>query len=264
MKRRGFTLVEVMVVVVIIGMLAAIIFPVLAKSRGAAEKASCVSNLRELSLASSIYLQDYDDTMFLYGYNSGGRYLTWWGDLMTGKPDDGLLYPYTKSGRIRGCPAATTLPTSNPVTYTMGYGVNFRLFYSYPPASGPYGFTSTNGSHISEPSQTLFMADAAMWDQQNNRAIGTAWLMGDSWCYHLHARHVGDTANVAWIDGHVTTEHLDYPSVRQGTPPFSVEATQLKANRLGDLLKFAREHPDSSVPSIRDQYYFLLDKASAL
>ncbi len=261
--RRGFTLIEVLVVIVIIGMIAALIFPVLAKARGAAEKTTCISNLRELALASSIYLHDNDDMMFPYGYNSGSRFLTWWGDLITGEAEHGLIYPYTKSGRIRGCPAAGALPTSNPKTYTMGYGVNFRLFYNYPPAAGPVGFTSISMSDVLEPTETLLMADAAMWDQNANRAIGTAWLIGDSWCYHLHARHVGDVANVVWIDGHATSHRLDYAKVRQGEPPFSVEAKDLVANRLGELLRYPRTDPNSPTMSDRDQYYFLLDKSQA-
>lgn len=263
MRRRGFTLIEVLVVIVIIGMVSAIIFPVLAKARGAAEKANCISNLRELSLASAIYLQDHDDKIFPYGYSAGSRFLTWWGDLYTGDAEHGLIYPYTKSGRIRGCPAAGSLPTSNPKTYTMGYGVNFRLFYNYPPAKGDIGFTSIVMSDVQEPSETLFMADAAMWDNQTNRAIGTSWLIGDSWAYHLHARHAGDVANVAWIDGHATTHRLDYSQVRLGKPPFSVEANDLKANRLGELLKYPRTDPTSSTMSDRDQYYYLLDKSPA-
>ena len=72
------------------------------------------------------------------------------------------------------------------------------------------------------------------------------WLIGDSWCYHLHARHVGDVANVVWIDGHATSHRLDYAKVRQGEPPFSVEAMDLVANRLGELLRYPRTDPNSA------------------
>jgi prepilin-type N-terminal cleavage/methylation domain-containing protein/prepilin-type processing-associated H-X9-DG protein len=262
MHRAAFTLIEVMVVVVIVGMLAAIIFPVFAKARGAAMKTSCVSNLKELALASMIYEQDHDETIFPYGYNLGPKYLTWWGDLMTGDAEDGLLYPYTKSNRIRGCPSALNLPTGTPHTYTMGYGVNFRLFYNYPPNSPPFGFIAIGLSEVEEPTQTVFMADSARWDTEQKLAVGTAWLIGDSWYTHLHGRHVGDMANVAWMDGHVNSEHISFPIVDQGNSPFWVSAEDLKANKLGDLLRFPRENPYSAVPSIRDQYYYLLRKPS--
>ena len=91
--------------IVIIGMIAALIFPVLAKARGAAEKTTCISNLRELALASSIYLHDNDDRMFPYGYNSGSRFLTWWGDLITGEARarfDLSLYEKRQDPRMSG------------------------------------------------------------------------------------------------------------------------------------------------------------------
>ena len=46
MRRKGFTLVEIMIVVAIIGMLAAIAIPSFMKSRSEARKSTCVNNLR--------------------------------------------------------------------------------------------------------------------------------------------------------------------------------------------------------------------------
>jgi len=45
-RRKGFTLVEIMIVVAIIGMLAAIAIPSFMKSRSEARKSTCVNNLR--------------------------------------------------------------------------------------------------------------------------------------------------------------------------------------------------------------------------
>jgi prepilin-type N-terminal cleavage/methylation domain-containing protein/prepilin-type processing-associated H-X9-DG protein len=259
-RNRAFTLVEVMVVVVIVGLLTAVAFPVFAKARGAAERASCVSNLKELALATSIYEQDSDGLLYPFGYYEGPKFLTWWGDLLTGEAADGLLYPYTKSGQIRGCPSALNLPTGSPHTYTMGYGVNFRLFYRYPPDYAPYGFRSVNLSQVLEPAETLLMADAAQWDQWRKGAVGTAWLYGDGWSNHLHARHTGDIANVAWLDGHVTGVHLYYHVAKLGVSPFIVDPKDLKACALGDVFKYPREDPNAPENSIRDQFYFLLEK----
>src|SRR5258708_1426946 len=63
MKRRsGFTLIELLVVIAIIAILAAILFPVFAQARESARMTSCLSNIKELALAWTMYAQDYDET----------------------------------------------------------------------------------------------------------------------------------------------------------------------------------------------------------
>ncbi|MGQ9733315.1 MAG: prepilin-type N-terminal cleavage/methylation domain-containing protein [Candidatus Zipacnadales bacterium] len=59
--RRGFTLIELLVVIAIIAILAAILFPVFAKAREKARQTSCLSNIKQISLAMLAYAQDYDE-----------------------------------------------------------------------------------------------------------------------------------------------------------------------------------------------------------
>ncbi len=56
----GFTLIELLVVIAIIAILAAILMPVYAKAKDMARQTSCQTNLKQLSLATSLYLADYD------------------------------------------------------------------------------------------------------------------------------------------------------------------------------------------------------------
>ena len=56
-------MIELLVVIAIIGILAAILFPVFARARENARRASCMSNVKQLSMASLMYAQDYDDTL---------------------------------------------------------------------------------------------------------------------------------------------------------------------------------------------------------
>ena len=57
----GFSLIELLVVVLIIGVLASLLLPALARARGAARKSACVSNLHQLGLAWQLYLADAGD-----------------------------------------------------------------------------------------------------------------------------------------------------------------------------------------------------------
>jgi len=61
MKRRGFTLIEVLVVIAIILALAAILLPVLGTARGMARRVGCAAHLKQFGAAFSMYLQDWDE-----------------------------------------------------------------------------------------------------------------------------------------------------------------------------------------------------------
>ncbi|HVL38540.1 MAG TPA: prepilin-type N-terminal cleavage/methylation domain-containing protein [Fimbriimonadaceae bacterium] len=67
MKRSGFTLIELLVVIAIIAILAAILFPVFAQAKAAAKKASDLSNVKQVTLASVMYSNDYDDVFVSNG-----------------------------------------------------------------------------------------------------------------------------------------------------------------------------------------------------
>jgi prepilin-type N-terminal cleavage/methylation domain-containing protein/prepilin-type processing-associated H-X9-DG protein len=81
-RSKGFTLIELLVVVAIIAILAAILFPVFAKARDAANRTTCQQNLKQLGAAFSMYMGDYDD---VFPRSNGGG--VDWGDCpsMSGK-----------------------------------------------------------------------------------------------------------------------------------------------------------------------------------
>jgi prepilin-type N-terminal cleavage/methylation domain-containing protein/prepilin-type processing-associated H-X9-DG protein len=62
-RGAGFTLIELLVVIAIIAILAAILFPVFAQAREKARAASCLSNLKQISLGLMMYTQDYDEVL---------------------------------------------------------------------------------------------------------------------------------------------------------------------------------------------------------
>ena len=61
--QRGFTLIELLVVIAIIAILAGLLFPVFSSAREAARRTACVSNLRQLGSAVTLYTQDYDERL---------------------------------------------------------------------------------------------------------------------------------------------------------------------------------------------------------
>lgn len=62
-KLRAFTLIELLVVIAIIAIIAALLLPVIAKSKEAGKSAACLSNLRQVGLALQMFVQDNDNKM---------------------------------------------------------------------------------------------------------------------------------------------------------------------------------------------------------
>lgn len=100
--RRGFTLVELLIVLAIISVLAGLLFPVFVAARAAAQKVKCLSNFKNVSLATILYAQDYNDQLMPINHRPGlapdpAADLTW--------PQ--LLFPYAHDFRLYDCPAET-------------------------------------------------------------------------------------------------------------------------------------------------------------
>jgi prepilin-type N-terminal cleavage/methylation domain-containing protein/prepilin-type processing-associated H-X9-DG protein len=105
MTKRGFTLIELLVVIAIIAILAAILFPVFARAREKARTASCLNNVKQLTLGIMMYAQDYDET-YPAAYNYAPVAATTWIN---------PIMPYVKNEQVLKCPSARDLN---------GYGVN--------------------------------------------------------------------------------------------------------------------------------------------
>ncbi len=70
--RRAFTLLEIIIVVAILALLAAILFPVFSRAREKARAATCLSNYKQVGLAIHLYAQDNDDLSPVNGGSFAG------------------------------------------------------------------------------------------------------------------------------------------------------------------------------------------------
>ena len=136
---RAFTLIELLVVIAIIGILAAMLLPVLVRAKQSAQRADCVSNLRELALATELYLGDNAGIAFFKNAPETATGQQWWfGWLGAGaegqRPFDltsGVLYPYLHGTDTRLCPSFDYLSPLFKLKGTnviFSYGCNSYLF----------------------------------------------------------------------------------------------------------------------------------------
>jgi len=225
---QAFTLIELLVVIAIIAILAAILFPVFAQAREKARQASCASNLRQLGLATNMYVQDYDEVFPLYQYNDCQGwvcYQYWFGKRTASGWDktQGLLYPYMKNHQLQRCPSFTGKPRfgdGNGYGYNWGYvGSDYYISYSWPPLN-PASLAA-----LSAPASKILFSDSgfynAPWYGGDGSIVETPGIDPPSMWWgtptmdfrHVDAGKIIDTnahtvlckglANIVWADGHV-------------------------------------------------------------
>ena len=126
MKKNGFTLIELLVVIAIIGILAALLLPVLSRAKDRALTAACLNNLKQLQLCCLLYTDDNNEILppnnFVYDIfsqqpiDSADSWCTNLApyDASTVGIVNGMLYQYNTSISIYRCPAdKSTIETRN-------------------------------------------------------------------------------------------------------------------------------------------------------
>ena len=107
--RRAFTLIELLVVIAIVAILAAILLPVFARAKEAAKKSVCVSNLRQITIATLMYDGDADDRLpdrrDVKRDLRGTATWSWPASDPRGGWATVVLAPYVKNGDLWSCPS---------------------------------------------------------------------------------------------------------------------------------------------------------------
>jgi prepilin-type processing-associated H-X9-DG protein len=197
-----------LVVIAIIAILAAILFPVFARARENARRASCMSNMKQLGLALMQYAQDYDGGIVPYNYTPpGGAMTATWAKLYT------PTISYVGNDQIYRCPSAPQRSTTYaPLTSFQGSTYGFP--YKGVSATGWAALDGGTGAKLDavpEAARTCLLGET-MWNPYyDNYGYGSAQfgvsktmsLDPAASGYHLNSERHLDGSTFLFVDGHV-------------------------------------------------------------
>jgi prepilin-type N-terminal cleavage/methylation domain-containing protein/prepilin-type processing-associated H-X9-DG protein len=233
---RAFTLIELLVVIAIIGILAALLLPVLAAAKKKAAQATCINNQKQLGLGMLMYVQDNDGN---FPGIASRRYAFQFSDWIYWRTNTAFYPPFTQSPILTSIPGLQKPSLRCPLD-TSDADRNSQSEY-YPDGDGPYLFSysfngyglnadgknlgmssivdTSSGSPVAHlfkeaavhsPSQKIMLAEepgsAAGWDSTDGKVINDGrWVpvpLTGLTANLLTIRH-GGQADVAFADGHV-------------------------------------------------------------
>jgi prepilin-type processing-associated H-X9-DG protein len=220
-----------LVVIAIIGILAGMVFPVFAKAREKGRQAVCMSNLKQISLAMLMYMDDH-----------AGRYVAamspdnltrWHGRRLSEEdafnPNWGPLWGYYHHESLKLCPSFSPDDEAQGFEQgTGGYGYNDQ-YVGGTPAGFPKMCTPAREFEISNPVETVMLTDTAFLDCEGRlfeySFAGAPYYEVWAWPAEpsTHFRHNGLT-NVAFCDGHARAMPMVYTHTSGSCP--SVEGTR--------------------------------------
>ena len=184
-KRRpetGFTLIELLVVIAIIAILAAMLLPALASAKEKAKRAQCVSNLRQVGVASLLYAGDNNDYFEPAAYNAG------WGVQNPYQFSSNMVAVATQLGfntnnmsggtspraTIWTCPNRPSLPANSSVDESGTWALGYQYYGGV--ATWYYNGARTSSSPIkSGTAKPIWMLAADLVIYFNDSVGANAW-----------------------------------------------------------------------------------------
>ena len=176
--KRAFTLVELLVVIVIVGVLAALLLPALNRTQTSASRITCTSNVRQINLAITMYAYDNGDEID-YATNVYYAYKDFVGPYLG-------LATNSQTNFVFVCPADTSLHAVS-LTHYSSYGFNGAARGSI-----DFGMAHRKFSSVHEPSKTAL-------DGEISGGIGVSWHAPRPVGQYNNAPNVG-----GFVDGHVS------------------------------------------------------------
>ena len=198
--RSGFTLIELLTVIAIIGVLSAILIPVVGTVREKAKAVQCVANMRQWSQAFLTFANDNKGQYQINSAAGGGG--TWWYQVGS---SNGTYIPYL--GLQKDYSSLVTCPSE-----TLNVGTNTTATTCYLMARPSNGANPVNLNNISiknmtNPSRTLVMMERSFSDTTGGFNSGTGYqvfvqqstALANADAFTRHNGHM----NAAFADGHV-------------------------------------------------------------
>tara|TARA_B110000285_G_scaffold60430_2_gene69356 strand:+ start:7018 stop:7722 length:705 start_codon:yes stop_codon:yes gene_type:complete len=201
-KRSAFTLIELLSVIAVIGVLAAILIPVVGKVRKSSYDATCTSNLRQVSAAYLLMMADNKNILIPsieVGENSSFLTSKWYQNLEDGgsaRAWNISLASFMPGSNLQDikCPEvlAALGPFSDKRKSRSSYGFNHFVA-----KSNGSGRSAVRMEQLSSPSRTIMFGDTK---QEGAGAITQQFLAPGT----IYAWH-GDYAKVSYFDGSVSS-----------------------------------------------------------